>query len=285
MTGFGRAEFTIGDDGYTAELRSLNHRYLDIKVRMPERFFPLEARVREEIKKGFSRGHFSLYVSAVSGPAEALELNIPLVQKYLDAEMKLKKELGLAGEVDIPLVLRLKDILTSSPRAEDLEGDWKALYQGLESAFGQLLEMRRAEGELLEKDILSRLEVIERELKKIEGRLPEVLALYRERLIDEMKGLVGDNVDETRLLTEAALFSERTDVAEEIVRFKSHIERMREYLGLDEPVGRRLDFLCQEMMREANTTASKSSDVEITQTVVEIKGELEKVREQVQNIE
>jgi uncharacterized protein (TIGR00255 family) len=293
MTGFGRGGFTIGEESYTVEVRALNHRYLDIKVRMPERFFPLEAKVREVIKKGFSRGTFNIYVSVVSGPAEeALEVNIPLARKYLEAEVKLKKKLGLSGEVDVPLLLRLRDILTSARREEDLEGDWKAFNQGLKTALAQLLEMRQTEGEALKKDILSRLEVIELLLAKIEERVPEVVARHKERLTEEMerlteqmKPLIGDKVDETRLVTEAAIFAERTDTSEEIVRFKSHIKRMRDYLVLSEPVGRRLDFLCQEMLREASTVASKSNDAGITQTIVEIKGELEKVREQVQNIE
>jgi uncharacterized protein (TIGR00255 family) len=285
MTGFGRAEFTIDEDVYTIEAKSLNHRYRDIKIRMPERFFPLEAKIREEIKKGFSRGSFSLYVSSVSGPVEALEVNIPLVRKYLEAEFKLKRRFGLSGKVDSPLLLQLRDILTSSRGEEDLERDWKAFNQGLKAALNQLLEMRETEGEALKNDIGMRFVFIERFLLNIEGRLPEVLDSYRENLIEEMRGLIGDKVDETRLLTEAALFAQRTDPSEEIVRFKSHIAKMRDYLALSEPVGRRLDFLCQEMLREANTLASKSSDVEITQAVVEIKGELEKVREQVQNIE
>jgi uncharacterized protein (TIGR00255 family) len=293
MTGFGRGGFTIGEESYTVEVRALNHRYLDIKVRMPERFFPLEAKVREVIKKGFSRGTFNIYVSVVSGPAEeALEVNIPLARKYLEAEVKLKKKLGLSGDVDVPLLLRLRDILTSARREEDLEGDWKAFNQGLKTALAQLLEMRQTEGEALKKDILSRLEVIELLLAKIEERVPEVVARHKERLTEEMerlteqmKPLIGDKVDETRLVTEAAIFAERTDTSEEIVRFKSHIKRMRDYLVLSEPVGRRLDFLCQEMLREASTVASKSNDAGITQTIVEIKGELEKVREQVQNIE
>ncbi len=285
MTGFGRAEFTIGENVYYVEVKSLNHRYLDIKARLTERFFALEPRLREEIKKIFSRGSFSLYVSAVSGPVESLEVNIPLARKYLDVEMELKKELGLTGEIDVPLMLRLKDIMTSPRKEEDLEGDWKAFKVGSDAALGQVLEMRRAEGEALKKDIESKLSVIEDLLNKVEERVPEVVASYRQKLTEEMKKLIDEEVDETRLLTEAAIFAERADVAEEIVRLRSHIERMRDYLALAEPVGRRLDFLCQEMQREANTTASKSNDVSITQTVVEMKGELEKVREQVQNIE
>jgi uncharacterized protein (TIGR00255 family) len=285
MTGFGRAEFTIGEDVYYVEVKSLNHRYLDIKARLQERFTSLEPRIRKEMKKIFSRGSFSLYVSAFSGPVESLEVNIPLARKYLDVEMELKKELGLTGEIDVPLMLRLKDILTPPRKEEDLEGDWKAFKVGLDAALGQVLEMRRAEGEALKKDIESKLSVIEGLLNQVEERVPEVVSSYRQKLTEEMKKLIGEDVDETRLLTEAAIFAERADVAEEIVRFRSHIERTRDYLALAEPVGRRLDFLCQEMQREANTTASKSNDVSITQTVVEIKGELEKVREQVQNIE
>jgi uncharacterized protein (TIGR00255 family) len=285
MTGFGRAGFAIGEENYTVEVRSLNHRYLDLKVRLSERFAPLEPKVRDAIKKGSSRGSFSLYVNAVSGPAGALELNLPLARKYVEAEMELKKELGLAGEVDVPLILRLKDILSTSAKEEDLEGDWECLGRGVREALGELLEMRGAEGEALKKDVLSRLVVVDGFIKDIEGRIPAVVESYRERVRAEMEKLLGDNVDEARLLTEAALFADRTDVAEEVVRFTSHIARMREYLELDEPVGRRLDFLCQELLREANTIASKSNDLGITHTVVEVKGELEKVREQVQNIE
>lgn len=285
MTGFGRAEFTIGEESFTVEARSLNHRYLDIKVRTPERFFLLEPRIRAEIKKRFSRGSFSLYVGTVTAPSDSAAVNVPLVRKYIDAEMELKKEFGLEGAVDIPLVLRLREIFSSSPAEEDPEGDWNAFKAGLNSTLDKLQEMRRAEGEGLKKYILSGLELIKRTVLKIEELMPGAVERRREKLTEQIKKLVGDKVDEARLLTESAIFSERTDASEEISRLKSHISRMGEYLELDESVGRRLDFLCQEMLREANTTASKSDDLEIIQTVVEIKGELEKVREQVQNIE
>ncbi len=294
MTGYGRAEFSLAaGEGYGAaqgcvvEVKSLNHRYLDINVRMPERFYPLEWRIRERIKKRFSRGSFSVYITYASYAAEALRLNVPAAEAYLDAARVLKERFGVPGEVDVSVLLRLKEVFSSAEApGASVEDDWKALVAALDEALDALSAMRRREGEALREDMDARLKVLEGLSELIERRVPEAVVRYRERLAREIRALVeGGDVDDARILTEAAVFAERTDVSEELVRFSSHIKQMRRYIGRDEAVGRRLDFLCQELLREVNTIGAKSQDVEITQTVVEIKGELEKIREQVQNIE
>lgn len=290
MTGYGGAEFTSGKDagpGYTIEVKSLNHRYLDINIRMPEGFNPIEARIRDCIKKNFSRGAFSVYVNSKGCAAGELRLNLPVAAAYVKAAGALKKKLHVKGDVDAAELLRLKDVFAfSGGGGIDVEKDWKGLAAALKKALLGVSSMRKKEGSSLKKDVEEKLEGIERLLANIERRVPGVVGLYRERLRQEIRTLLeGHDVEESRILTEAAIFADRTNVSEEISRFKSHLSEFRRYLGLKEPIGRRLDFLCQEILREANTMGSKSPDTGITQAVVEIKGEIEKVREQVQNIE
>ncbi len=284
MTGWGRGDFSINDESYSVEVKSLNHRFVDIYLRAPERFSPLETRVRDEIKKRFSRGSFSVYISALTGTVPPLKLNIAVAKAYIDAAKKLQDELGVKGEADVPLLLKLRDIFTSD-KAAPSESDWEPLKGALSRAFGQLEEWRAQEGTALENDLLSRISSVERLLSDIEEVAPRALESYRERLKEEMGKITGGKADESRVLLEAALYAERSDISEEVVRLKSHFSMFRRYVALKEPVGKRLDFLCQELVRETNTIASKSIDVQITQTVVEMKGELEKIREQVQNVE
>lgn len=286
MTGYGRSDFAIGSEVFSVEIKSLNHRYIDIYLRSLERFSPLENRIREEIRKKFSRGAFSVYVNVVSTDTPSMKVNIPVAKAYMDAATELKKELGIKGEeVDIPLLLRLKDIFSFERKAIDAESDWTFLKDGLYRAFGQLEEWRVKEGGALREDLISRLLTIESMAASVEARAPGIIEDYRNRLKTEIEKLIAGKVDEARILQEAAIFAERTDVSEELSRLKSHIDMFRKYLKFNEPIGKRLDFLCQELGRETNTVGSKSNDIQITQTVIEMKGELEKVREQVQNIE
>ncbi|MFQ5736975.1 MAG: YicC/YloC family endoribonuclease [Thermodesulfobacteriota bacterium] len=285
MTGYGRGEFEIDGDVYSLEIRSLNHRFIDISLRSPERFSPFEVRMRDEIKKRFSRGSFSVHMNAISRAAPELKLNGPLVEFYTRASERLKEEFGVEGGVDVPTLLKLKEIFTVERKGPLADSDWGPVSEALCAAFAQLEEWRRREGEALKADLLKRLSTVEGLLAGIEARLPGVVEAYRQRMTAEIEKLIGSAADEKRILTEAAVFAEKTDVNEEVVRLKSHIELFRKFLKFDEPIGKRLDFLCQEIGRETNTIGSKPSDVKITQTVVEMKGEVEKIREQVQNIE
>jgi uncharacterized protein (TIGR00255 family) len=285
MTGYGRSDFQIDGDGYFVEIRSLNHRYLDIKLRVSERLGPLEHRIRNALKKRVSRGALTLSVYADAAAAEEVKLNIPAARAYLEAATVLKDETGVKGDIDVAGLMKLRDVFTVERAALDADEAWGPLAEGLDKALGQVNEWRAKEGEALEKDLREKLDTIGALLTDIEARAPEVIAAYREKIAGEMEKILEREPDEARLLQEAALFAARTDINEELVRTRSHIEMFLKYLASDEPVGKRLDFLCQEIFREINTIASKSIDAEMKHTAVEIKGELERVREQVQNIE
>ncbi len=285
MTGYGRADFELGGDGFSVELRSLNHRFLDIALRSPERFSPFEVKIRDEIKKRFSRGSFSVHINLTSKGAPELKLNAPLVEFYKETAERLKEEFGVRGELDVAAFLKLKEIFTAEKKGAFEESDWETVRDALGLAFAQLEQWREKEGAALKSDLLERLASLERILAGVEERLPGVVEAHRVRLTEAIEKLVGAEVDTARILTEAAVFAEKSDVSEEVVRLKSHLELFKKFLAFDEPVGKRLDFLCQEIGREINTIGSKVSDVTITQTVVDMKGEAEKIREQVQNIE
>lgn len=285
MTGYGRGVFSIGEDAYSVEVRSLNHRYLDVKVKLPERFYALEGKIKDEIKKRYTRGSFAVSVFSESSSAPEIKVNVPVAKAYVEAARELKSATGVNGDVDLPLLFKIKDVFTADRKSIDIEQAWGSLLSGLTAAFGQIDEWRQKEGAALEADLRERLDVLAVHLGKIEERAPEVFAEYTDRLNKKMEKIVGDGVDESRILLEAALFADRSDISEEIVRIKSHVDMFKEYLATNEPVGKRLDFLCQELFREGNTIASKANDAKIKQVAVELKGELERVREQVQNIE
>ena len=298
MTGFGKGDFTLAlategeeeedlREGFAVEVKSLNHRYLDINLRAPERFYHFEVKLREAVKKKFSRGAFTFYIKSQGRASGAFKLNLPLIRAYLDAEKELKDRFALEGKVDLSSVLRIKDIFTAGAVDEDrdAERDWVDFKAGLDLALEGLAVMRETEGATLKSDIEARLGTLERFLDEIEKRVPEVVDRMIEKLKAQVTELLGEGYDETRIISESVMFADKTNVTEEVVRFRSHTAQMRRYLVMDEPIGRRLDFLCQELLREANTIGSKSPDVPISQAVIEIKGELEKIREQVQNIE
>lgn len=290
MTGYGRSDFQVAvawdaKETFYVEIKSLNHRFLDISSRLPERFFALEQRIRDEIKKRFSRGAVTLVLNSEGVRQQELTLNLGVVRAYLDAAETLQEELDVEGELDAQFFLKLKDIFTAAKLELDAESLWGPLKNGLYAAFEQMEAWRVKEGRALGVDLEKRLCALEGFVAKVEALSPQSIAAYRERLKTEMEKILNGRVDEARLLQEAAIFAQRSDFSEETVRIKSHVEMFRNYMKADEPVGKRLDFLCQEFLREANTIASKANDAPITQTVVEIKGELERIREQVQNVE
>lgn len=285
MTGWGKGDFNIGGDLYTIEVKTLNHRFIDISMRAPERFSPFETRVRDEIKKRFARGSFSVHIIPVSAEAPPLRLNIQMAKLYLDAAAELKEALGVKGELDLAAIMRQKDIFTFERKGSVTDEDWEPLRAGLESALGQVEAWRTREGEALRADLLSRADTLEGLLFTIEARIPKMLEAYRDRLKAEMEKVLAERIEEPRILLEAAIFAEKTDTAEEATRLKSHIEMFRKLAASDGPIGKKLDFLCQELGREINTIGSKANDVKITQTVIDMKSEVEKIREQVQNVE
>lgn len=285
MTGYGKADFTAAGDSYSVEVKTLNNRYLEQNLRLPERFAGLDARLRDEIKKRYSRGTFTVNISPVCIETPPLKLNLPMARLYVEAGETLRRELDIAGHVDVQLLLKLKDIFTYDRKSAEADADWEPVKAGLTAAFAQVDEWRAKEGAALTQEMTARLGSLETRLTEVEGRGPEVIAAYRARLKQELDRLLSGGADEGRILLEAAVFAQRSDIAEEIARLKSHLTLFREYLALDEPAGKRLDFLCQEIGREINTIGSKSVDITVTRSVVEMKGEMEKIREQAQNIE
>ncbi|OGP18759.1 MAG: YicC family protein [Deltaproteobacteria bacterium GWA2_55_10] len=285
MTGWGKGDFTIGGDVYAIEVKTLNHRFIDISMRAPERFSSMETRIRDEIKKRFSRGSFSVHINAVSSETPPLKLNVPMARLYLEAAKEIKAELGVKGEMDLGTMLRQKDIFTFERKGSVADEDWGAVRAGLDAALGQVEEWRAKEGEALIADLLSRMTTLEGLLFTVEVRIPKMVEGYRDKLKAEMEKILAGKVEESRILLEAALFAEKTDTAEEATRLKSHLELFRTLLASTGPAGKKLDFLCQELGREINTIGSKANDIKITQTVIDMKGEVEKIREQVQNVE
>lgn len=288
MTGYGRAGFTIEGEPFFIEIRSLNHRFLDITLKIPERMGQVEARIKDEIKKRFLRGSVTISISTDYSAVSPMKLNLAAARAYLEAAEELKKELGVPGAVDVGLLLRQREIFyqdRSGGKPIDADSAWAPVGMGLNEALDQVQEWRAKEGASLEDDLKTRLKTLSEFLSSIEARIPEVLPAYRERLKAEMESLLKEKIDEGRIFLEAALFAQKTDVSEEITRIKSHFDMFRYYLGAPEPVGKRIDFLCQELFREVNTIASKANDSMLTQTVVELKWELERIREQAQNIE
>jgi len=287
MTGYGRADFSIGQDVFTIEVKSVNHRFLEIITKLPERFSSLEGRIRNEIRHDFLRGSFYISIfPGIGGEVEALKLNLPLARRYLSAIEGLKREFNLKGEVDINLLVGFKDIFSYVREGWGMDDDWKGLRGGLKEALEGLKRMREEEGKALLEDISARLATIEVLLSKIEARSPLVMESYGGRLKERVSSILGGaEVDQARLLNEVVIFAERSDISEELVRMRSHLAMFRGMLVADAAIGRKMDFLVQEMVREINTIASKCNDAEIIHLVVDIKGELEKTREQVQNVE
>ncbi|MFQ5442170.1 MAG: YicC/YloC family endoribonuclease [Thermodesulfobacteriota bacterium] len=285
MTGYGRSGFVVNGEEFFVEVKSLNHRHLDIKVKAPERFFGIENLVKEEIKKRFSRGSFRVSLFSEEPVAAGLQLNIAAAKAYFSAALEIKKTLGVKGEPDLALIMSQREVFSAGKEAVDVEAARDVIKEGISPALDQVEGWRVKEGKSLEKDLRERVASVRGLLSMVEKRLPVVIDSYRKKVKGGIEKLLGEKADESRILLEAAVFAERTDVSEEVVRLKSHLGAFDDYLEVKEPVGKRLDFLCQEIFREANTIASKASDADVSQTVVEVKWEVEKMREQVQNLE
>ena len=290
MTGYGRARETRNGRDITVEVRSVNNRYLDCTVKMPRAYIFAEDAVKSAVQKAASRGKVDVFISVDSLGAEetVVKLNEPLARQYVEA-MKQLISMGegfVKGNYYATDLARLPDVLTVTKAEEDLEAISADLSAVLDEALKNYVAMRETEGKKLAEDILSRLQTIEDITAKVEERSPQTVSEYREKLTARMNEVLqSTTIDESRILTEAAIFADKVAVDEETVRLRSHLEQLREMLHSDIPVGRKLDFLIQEVNRESNTIGSKCTDLTISKWVVELKAEIEKIREQVQNIE
>jgi len=290
MTGYGRARETRNGRDITVEVRSVNNRYLDCAVKMPRAYIFAEDAVKSLVQKHVSRGKVDVFVSIDSLGAEetVVAVNDALAKSYIDALRHLSQLGGGMVKEDccVTDLARLPDVLTVTKADEDLTVVSADICAVLEEALAAHAAMRETEGRKLAGDILGRLDTIDAITGRVEERSPQTVAEYREKLLSRMQEVLQSaTVDESRILTEAAIFADKVAVDEETVRLRSHLSQLREMLAGGEPVGRKLDFLIQEVNRESNTIGSKCSDVQIARDVVELKAEIEKIREQVQNIE
>lgn len=288
MTGFGRFEGEVNGRSITLEIKSVNHRYTEFNCRLTRGYSYLEDKLKSYITSKVKRGKIDMFVS-ISEPEYTptdVVVNHNLAQGYLNALKELEERYGIANTVSAVDVGKYPDVLTVQKASEDEEKVWADVREAVDSALEGFLSMRRAEGERLRADVLSRAETIMSLVSEIEKRSPETVAEYSARLKEKIEEFLGSGeYDEQRIITEVAIFADKVAVDEETVRLRSHFEQLKTYLNSDEPVGRSIDFLIQEMNREANTIGSKVKDAEIALKVVSIKNEIEKIREQIQNIE
>ena len=289
MTGFGRGECQEDDYTYQAEVRSVNNRFIEINTRLPKAYLDLEQPLKKLIKSYCSRGSISLTISIGNSNENTGEWevkpNLSLATQYAAALNQIRDTLKLKGEIDLKSLSGLRDIIKIEPLSVD-PAKHELIINIATEALTSLKKMREEEGENLQKDLAHRIDTIENYATEIESRHPEVTKEYQNRLKEKIKSLnEGLDPDETRLAQEVALFADRCDVTEEITRLKSHLNQFRNFFNAKEPIGRKLEFITQEINREVNTTGSKSNDIIISNKVIEIKSELEKIREQVQNIE
>lgn len=288
MTGYGRAREMLHMRDITVELRSVNNRYLDCTVKMPRAYIFAEDAIKGMVQKRISRGKVDVFVTIDTSAADVsvVAVNEPLARSYYQALTKLKETFALEGEISASMLAKFPDVLTVTKAEEDLETVSADICRVLAGALDAYDAMRAAEGAKLAEDISGRVDTIEAVVGRVEEKSPQTVSAYRERLENKMREVLqSTTIDESRILTEAAIFADKVAVDEETVRLRSHISQLRDMLRSDESVGRKLDFLIQEVNRECNTIGSKCNDLSIAQDVVTMKAEVEKIREQIQNIE
>lgn len=288
MTGFGRCLETVNGRDILVEIKSVNHRYYEFSARVPRAYGYLEEKLKSFLQGRVCRGKVDVNVTiySVNGEDEVIEVNKAVANGYINALRSANEELGLSDDLTLSRIMRLPDVFNVKKAQEDEDVIWNDVKIVAEKALDSFISMRTNEGAKMKEDILSRLEYISQLVAKVEEKSPEVTENYRRRLYDKLSEILADKkIDEQRIVTEAAIFSEKTAVDEETVRLKSHILQCKEMLEATDAVGRKMDFLIQEFNRESNTIGSKAQDLEITKIVVELKSEIEKIREQVQNIE
>lgn len=289
MTAYGKGDYLQDGKRFLVEMKSLNNRYRDVILRLPKNLQGLEKELRAIIDSKIKRGRIEVFFqieSSQEAPPYKLELNVPLVDAYLNIFDQLSSRSRLKQELRLETLLQMNDVVTIKTDAENEEEMEKALNRTLSMGLDSLIEMREKEGVAIEIDLRKRLERISGFVDEVRGRTSEIVKAYQIRLKENVERLCqGVEVDADRISQEVAIFAERSDITEELVRMASHIQQFETYLEIDDVVGRRLDFLIQEMNREVNTLGSKSSDGNVSRIVVEMKAELEKLREQVQNVE
>ena len=288
MTGFGRGHAELNGRDITVEIRAVNHRYYEFSCRLPRSYSFAEEKLKALLQGKISRGKIevSVLIQNTTAVSEKITANKDVIAEYVLALRAIQEELVLVDDLSLSAVMRLPDAFTVVKEEADEEQMWEDLKTVAEEALANFITMRETEGERMKADISGRLDTIEGNVDFIEQRSPMIVEAYRKRLYDKMcEVLDGKGLDENRILLEAGIFSEKTAVDEETVRLRSHIAQFREMLESGDPIGRKLDFLVQEMNRETNTIGSKVQDIEVTKIVVDQKSEIEKIREQIQNIE
>ena len=288
MTGYGRNEAILDGKKISCEIKSVNHRYSDYSVKVPRYYGFMEDRVRKFVSEYISRGKVDIYVSIENfGDTDReILLNEGIAKTYLDALYQLRDTFGLKDDISVINVARYSEIFKTQKVEEDEEELWNKVVEVMKPAVEQFVQMREREGERILKDLSERVEYMRELAKKVEARSDITVEEYRNRLYSKIKEVLeARNIDEARVLTEVAIFADKVAVNEELVRLESHFNEFYEIVNKNEPAGRKLDFLIQEINREINTTGSKANDIEVAKIVVELKGETEKLREQVQNVE
>lgn len=290
MTGFGRGEYTDGKRSIIAEIKSVNHRYSDITIKMPRRYTFAEDKIKNAVKDKIRRGKVdvSIIVENITENDVNIKLNSMLAKQYYDNLTELRGEFDLSGDISLQFLASLPDVMKAIPDVEDEEEITKAILEAVSEAASNLEKMRVVEGEKLAEDLIAKGEYIKNILDKIAERAPQVVTDYTAKMKERIQELVGSSVQvpEDRILVEAAVFADKCAIDEEITRLNSHLVQLKNIIEKSsQPDGKKLDFLVQEMNREANTIGSKANDITITNYMLEIKSEIEKIREQVQNIE
>lgn len=289
MTGFGRGTYSENGKEFSVEIKSVNHRYIDFYIKLPRQIGYLEEKVRNVVSKYLFRGKIDIFISFEdrSEDSRSVTLDEGLASAYIQAVEKLKDKYNLKDDLSVSLVSKFPDVLRIEKNEDDEEQLWGVLSKALEMAVDSLIQMREKEGNELRNSLLQKADYMEDVIKKISERSPEVVIEYKQKLENRIKELLSQQtIDENRIAMEVAIFADRCGIDEELVRLGSHLIQLRDILNIrKQPVGRKLDFLVQEINREINTIGSKSNDIIITKSVLDLKSETEKIREQIQNIE
>lgn len=289
MTGFGRCELADGERKFTVEMKGVNHRYLDVNIRMPKKLNFFETSIRTLLKQYVSRGKVDIFITYEdqSQGLAVLKYNASLAGEYLERLHEMQEQFGLENDVRVSTLSRYPEVLTMEEQTLNEEEIWNGLEKAVKGAAAQFVETRTLEGENLRKDIIEKLDGMADLVGNIEQRAPQILAQYRTKLEEKVKELLEDTqIEDSRIAAEVVIFADKICTDEEVVRLKSHIGHMKDVLLSDESgIGRKLDFIAQEMNREANTILSKANDLETSNIGIDLKTEIEKVREQIQNIE
>lgn len=288
MTGFGRCEVAENNRKFTVEMKAVNHRYLDVNIKMPKSLNFFESAIRSELKNYIARGKVDVFITYedLSENTSTVRYNKEVAEEYLTYLRQMAADFGLDDDIRVSTLSKYPEVFTMEEAGVDEEELWKELKKAVDGAAGMFVESRITEGENLKNDLIDKLDGMLKLVDFIAERSPRIVTEYRRKLEEKVKELLGDNtVDENRLLTEVTIFADKICVDEEIVRLRSHIETTKNALLEGGSIGRKLDFIAQEMNREANTTLSKANDLEISNCAIELKTEIEKVREQIQNIE